>query len=78
MVAGPGGVVGVQDLPAMFRLPNLSTAAVAEPIDPAMADKLGDIAERAMRQAIEKHAGNVSAAARSLGISRSTLYRRLT
>ncbi|MQM39393.1 hypothetical protein KBTX_03419 [wastewater metagenome] len=30
-----------------------------------------------MRAAVQAHDGNVAAAARSLGISRSTLYRRL-
>jgi transcriptional regulator of acetoin/glycerol metabolism len=29
-----------------------------------------------MRRAIERHNGNLSAAARALGIDRSTLYRR--
>jgi|GEM_PF-6143358 len=38
---------------------------------------LRDIAEDAMRQALQDADGNVTAAARQLGISRSTLYRRL-
>lgn len=38
---------------------------------------LDDITERAMRQALHECAGNVSRAARQLGVSRSTLYRRL-
>jgi transcriptional regulator of acetoin/glycerol metabolism len=75
-LAGTGGAIGVQDLPAMFQTQNAPARTVAEPADSA-AVELHHIAERAMRQALEKHAGNVSAAARSLGISRSTLYRRL-
>jgi sigma-54 dependent transcriptional regulator, acetoin dehydrogenase operon transcriptional activator AcoR len=50
-------------------------AQVADPIAPARA--LRDLADRAIRQAIEKHRGNLSSAARELGISRGTLYRRL-
>jgi transcriptional regulator of acetoin/glycerol metabolism len=38
---------------------------------------LRDIAEDVMRQALQAADGNVSAAAKQLGISRSTLYRRL-
>ncbi|WP_425339731.1 helix-turn-helix domain-containing protein [Methylobacterium platani] len=34
------------------------------------------MAHEAMRAALAAHGGNVSRAARSLGISRSTLYRR--
>lgn len=39
--------------------------------------KLGDITREAMRQALDACGGNVSKAARRLGINRSTLYRRL-
>jgi len=70
-LAGPGGGIGVQDLPAMFHGASSSSSAIAAGAE------LCDITERAMRQALDKHAGNVSAAARSLGVSRSTLYRRL-
>jgi transcriptional regulator of acetoin/glycerol metabolism len=38
---------------------------------------LEEIAEAAMRQALAECQGNVSAAAKRLGINRSTLYRRL-
>ncbi|WP_114241115.1 sigma-54-dependent Fis family transcriptional regulator [Dyella sp. C9] len=41
------------------------------------AGALQSLAEHAMRQALRDCAGNVSRAARQLGISRSTLYRRL-
>ncbi|HEX7917548.1 sigma-54-dependent Fis family transcriptional regulator [Rudaea sp.] len=76
-LAGPGGGIGVQDLPAMFQGASSSPSAVAAGADPAIGAELCEITERAMRQALDKHAGNVSAAARSLGVSRSTLYRRL-
>nr|WP_284282522.1 helix-turn-helix domain-containing protein [Limnobacter litoralis] len=38
---------------------------------------LDDIETRAIQDALEKCHGNVSAAARLLGISRNTIYRRL-
>lgn len=41
------------------------------------APSLEDIELAAMRQALAQYGGNVSAAARSLGVHRSTLYRRL-
>ena len=39
--------------------------------------RLGDVAERCMRSALRECDGNYSQAARRLGISRSTLYRRV-
>lgn len=38
---------------------------------------LQETEEQLMRQALEQHQGNVTAAARALGVSRATLYRRL-
>ncbi|MEO9299689.1 sigma-54-dependent Fis family transcriptional regulator [Devosia alba] len=37
---------------------------------------LGSLTDMAMRRAVEQHRGNLSAAARALGVDRSTLYRR--
>jgi transcriptional regulator of acetoin/glycerol metabolism len=39
--------------------------------------RLLDVEGLLVRQAMERHAGNVSRAARALGLSRSALYRRL-
>jgi transcriptional regulator of acetoin/glycerol metabolism len=39
--------------------------------------RLHDVEGLLVRQAMNKHAGNVSRAARTLGLSRSALYRRL-
>ena len=45
---------------------------------PILADTdLGSLTEAAMRRAVDQNKGNLSAAARALGIDRSTLYRRL-
>lgn len=58
----------------------VSAVAAAAPTPapaPAPADSLEQLAQAAMRQALDACGGNVAKAARRLGISRSTLYRRL-
>src|SRR5258708_105128 len=45
--------------------------------DPKAAGRRADIMSVLIRQALEQNAHNISAAARSLGIARTTLYRRL-
>jgi len=75
-LATPGATVGVDDLPPEIRAPKPPVAP------PTSRDERGvaplQVMERdAMQSALEACAGNVSAAARRLGVSRSTLYRRL-
>ena len=70
-LAEPGQPVGPQLLPADVRAGTPTAPAV-----PA-SGALEEIAEAAMRQALAECQGNVSAAAKRLGINRSTLYRRL-
>jgi sigma-54 dependent transcriptional regulator, acetoin dehydrogenase operon transcriptional activator AcoR len=41
------------------------------------ADRLADVERLAIEQALQRFDGNIAAAARSLGVSRGTLYRRL-
>lgn len=54
-------------------------SAIAEQTLPQLSleTDLGTLNDAAMRRAVELHRGNLSAAARALGIDRSTLYRRL-
>ncbi len=68
-LAEPGRPVDVDALPPDVRRPAASA--------PMAADDLDAITLSAMRAALEASGGNVSRAARRLGIHRSTLYRRL-
>lgn len=72
-LAGPGQSVGLNDLPTHIQASTRKSA----PLNPNMEAELGVLTEAAMRQAVARHGGNLSAAARTLGIDRSTLYRRL-
>jgi sigma-54 dependent transcriptional regulator, acetoin dehydrogenase operon transcriptional activator AcoR len=65
-----GEPVTTNDLPSEIR------AAKAEQCLAAGTDTLTSVEFEAMRAALEACGGNVSAAARRLGVSRSTLYRR--
>lgn len=72
-LAEPGQRLGPELLPGYVR----DGMAVAAATPPPAAGALEAITEAAMRQAVAASGGNVTAAARRLGISRSTLYRRL-
>ncbi len=58
---------------AVSSAPTPASALVPE----SSAGKLQDVALQAMRDAVRRHDGNISAAARELGVSRNTLYRKL-
>mgnify|MGYP001052839545 FL=1 len=86
--AWPGNVRELQH--AVERAVIMSDAAVLGPADfpfgaaegaagggPAAATSLGDIERRHVELVLGKHGGNISKAARELGISRAALYRRL-
>ena len=69
--------VGIELPPGLVALPNtaftVATSADA-PADPRQ--RLQDVALAAMTQMLRLHNGNVSAAAKALGVSRNTIYRK--
>ncbi|MBP6903288.1 MAG: hypothetical protein KBC73_24580 [Burkholderiaceae bacterium] len=68
--AGPSGLAGrAAELPA-------PRPAEADPVEAASAGSMRELELRAIDEALLALGGNVSAAARRLGISRSTIYRR--
>jgi sigma-54 dependent transcriptional regulator, acetoin dehydrogenase operon transcriptional activator AcoR len=76
LLAGPQDTIEVEHLPDELRAPAAAPAAAGGP-DHRAAASLGQIEQQAMEQALQAARGNVSAAARQLGVSRNTLYRRL-
>jgi transcriptional regulator of acetoin/glycerol metabolism len=92
-LAGPNGFIGMQDLPPVIRarqqrpsVANESTMGSSmmnlpkgSPTSMAHGSAtLAGITDQAIRAAIEASDGNVAAAARKLGVSRSTLYRHMS
>lgn len=67
-------------MPSAQHLPPLVTLPVtpAEMKDASQSDgqRLQDVALSAMAQMLRLHKGNVSAAAKALGVSRNTIYRK--
>ncbi|MGN6224955.1 sigma-54-dependent Fis family transcriptional regulator [Pseudoxanthomonas sp.] len=72
----PGSLIGVDALPAYLRAGTSGDAGVPAPSS-AVAAPLDAVTLMTMRAAVEACGGNYARAARRLGISRSTLYRRL-
>jgi sigma-54 dependent transcriptional regulator, acetoin dehydrogenase operon transcriptional activator AcoR len=83
-LSDPGEVLGVDALPSYLRsVPTLvgqgggfAAAVELDQVDDSRS-KLDQLAQAAMHQALQDCHGNVVQAARQLGVSRSTLYRRL-
>ncbi|WP_341991153.1 sigma-54-dependent Fis family transcriptional regulator [Azorhizobium sp. AG788] len=75
-LAEPGQTLDASALPSEF-LREKPEAAALPTVPPTGEGALSDVTREAMRAALEACGGNVSRAARRLGIDRSTLYRRV-
>ncbi len=83
VMAGPERIVRVEHLPEDF-LEDAGAAAVPQVADSVQAvpglpqsARLEDVELLTIQRALDEHRGNVSAAARALGVSRNTIYRKL-
>ncbi|CAH0318732.1 Acetoin catabolism regulatory protein [Massilia sp. Bi118] len=78
LMAGDEGEIGLQHLPDDF-LDDLDAAPAAPPPAQRAATtaRLDDLELGAILRSLDAHGGNVSAAARALGVSRNTIYRKL-
>ena len=79
-LAEEDGEIGVQHLPDEVRAcrgEQAAAAPAAEALVPEAGNTLQLAEARAIRAAVEAAGGNLSAAARNLGIARATLYRKL-
>ena len=74
VLAGEGAEVLPEHLPASLFTPETDPGPAPEP-DGGTATGLDAARQRAVREALAAAGGNVSAAARELGIARSTIYR---
>ncbi|AWB21462.1 sigma-54-dependent Fis family transcriptional regulator [Methylobacterium currus] len=75
-LAETGESLGPEDLPEGVAGRRIAPRPDPTPRPASATGRLDTLAHEAMRAALAEHGGNVSRAARSLGISRSTLYRR--
>jgi transcriptional regulator with PAS, ATPase and Fis domain len=78
LMAGDEGEIGLQHLPDDF-LDDLGAMPVTPPPaqKAAPTTRLDDLELSAILRSLDAHGGNVSAAARALGVSRNTIYRKL-
>lgn len=70
------GEIRAEHLPSEL-VEQAATTRPITPLPPYAPSKLAAMETDAIRQALEHHNGNISATARSLGIGRATLYRKL-
>ena len=77
VLAGPSGVAGLSMLPEEIQRGALMRRGMRRASRGGVAAQPAGLADAAIREALAAHGGNVSRAARVLGVHRSTLYRRV-
>jgi len=78
VILGSGPVLGPEDF--QFRAPEPAANPAAEPLasaEPEQPLPLLEVERNTIRRAIERHHGNLTKAAKELGLTRTALYRRL-
>jgi transcriptional regulator of acetoin/glycerol metabolism len=77
LMAGDEGEIGLRHLPDDFLDDAEVPPSAPEPVRAASSARLDDLELSAILRSLDAHGGNVSAAARALGVSRNTIYRKL-
>jgi len=79
VMTGEDGEIRMEHLPDDFLddVKNSGCTEAAAPETVAVGTRLEDVELSLIHKALQAHGGNVSAAARALGISRNTIYRKL-
>src|SRR5262245_21829985 len=91
VAVGDGPLIRAADLPAAIRTPRLLPERASEPVaaprpgpgaagvtpDPRLGWSLAEVEKEHIRLVLAHHGGNATTAARQLGISRTTLWRKL-
>ena len=78
VILGSGPVLGPEDF--QFRAPEPAANPAVEPLasaEPEQPLPLLEVERNTIRRAIERHHGNLTKAAKELGLTRTALYRRL-
>ncbi|WP_175651954.1 sigma-54-dependent Fis family transcriptional regulator [Pseudomonas sp. Marseille-P9899] len=73
----PCGEIRLENLPDDISRPRAPVDCLPEAVSPASGTSLSHLKEEWVASSLAAHNGNVSAAAKALGVSRSTLYRNL-
>ena len=76
MALQPAGQPPLQTTAAIAAAEPLAALAPGRPVCEAAGHSLQDVALSAMARMLRQHQGNVSAAAKALGVSRNTIYRK--
>lgn len=76
-LSGPGGDIRLENLPDDISRQRPAVGCLPEALSPASGTSLSHLKDEWVTSSLAAHNGNVSAAAKALGVSRSTLYRNL-
>jgi DNA-binding NtrC family response regulator len=77
VILSEGEMLTEADFPLSDAAPSAATPPPSSALQQAPADRLDEVEKAAIIRALEKHGNNVSRAAAALGLTRTSLYRRM-